>query len=141
MNVKFKKLHPNAVLPNHAKEGDAGADLTAISIERCGDNQVRHRYGVAVEIPENHVGLVFPRSSIFKHNARLSNSVGVVDSGYRGEITAVMDFRDSIQSQPYIVGDRTAQLVIVPYITIRSEWSDELSETDRGVNGYGSTGN
>lgn len=140
MNVKFKKLHPNAVLPNHAKEGDAGADLTAINIERCGDNQVRHHYGIAVEIPENHVGLVFPRSSIFKHNARLSNAVGVVDSGYRGEVTAVMDFLDNIQSQPYNVGDRTAQLVIVPYITIRPEWSDELSETDRGANGYGSTG-
>lgn len=140
MKIKFQKLHPKAVLPSHAKEGDAGADLTVVRIENIKNYRQIHYYGLAVEIPENHVGLLFPRSSVHKYNARLSNSVGVIDSGYRGEVCAVFNEYTAILEE-YQVGDRTAQLVIVPYISIRPEWAEELSETERGTGGYGHTGN
>lgn len=141
MKIKFKNLHPKAVLPSHAKDGDAGADLTAVRIEMVDDACTKelHRYGLSVEIPENHVGLLFPRSSVHDFCARLSNSVGVIDSGYRGEIKAIFD-RPTRRGNEYQEGDRTAQLVIVPCISIRSEWAEELSETERGTGGYGHTG-
>lgn len=138
MKIKFKKLHKDAVLPSHAKEGDAGADLTATRIEILRYDLMKHYYGLAVEIPDHHVGLVFPRSSICNKSERLTNSVAVIDSGYRGEISAVFD---AIHSPTYKVRERTAQLVIVPYVAIESEWADELSETERGDGGYGHTGN
>jgi dUTP pyrophosphatase len=137
--VKFKKLHPDAILPSHSKDGDAGLDLTAVKIENAKDYQTKHSYGLAVEIPAGYVGMVFPRSSVCKHNARLSNSVGVIDSGYRGEITAVFDRYHSALLE-YNKGDRTAQLVIVPYVSVQSEWAESLSETERGEGGYGSSG-
>ena len=140
MKIKFKKLHKDAVLPTHSKQGDAGADLTVVRIGNINNYRQKHYYGIAVEIPENHVGLLFPRSSVHKYNARLSNSVGVIDSGFRGEVCAVFNEYSAILEE-YKVGDRTAQLVIVPYISIKSEWSDSLSETDRGTGGYGHTGN
>lgn len=137
--VKFKRLHPDAKLPKHSKLGDAGLDLTAIKIENTKDYQTKHSYGIAVEIPEEYVGLLFPRSSVCKHNARLTNSVGIIDSGYRGEVMAVFDRK--IHGLPeYSVGDRTAQLVIVPYVSVSPEWAYELSETERNTGGYGSSG-
>ena len=138
MKLKFKKLHERAVLPSHSKQGDAGLDLTAINIVIDGKQEIHH-YGVAVEIPEGNVGLLFPRSSIRKYDVRLSNAVGVLDSSYRGEIKAVFDVHHFPGSR-YAVGDRTAQLVIVPFVSCVTEWSESLTETDRGQGGYGSTG-
>ena len=94
--------------------------------------------GLAVEIPEGHVGLLFPRSSVYKSGLTLTNSVGVIDSGYRGEI--MMKFQVSSISNMYKVGDRVGQLLIVPYPQVEFEEVDELSSTERGKGGYGSTG-
>lgn len=139
MKVKIKKLYDGAVLPSYAKPGDAGLDLTAT--ERwMEDDKVCYGTGLAIEIPEGFVGLVFPRSSISKKELLLSNSVGVIDSGYRGEIKAkfmLLDYPD--QEKIYEVGERIAQLIIMPYPMIEFEEVNELSKTERGTGGYGST--
>lgn len=137
MKLKFKKLRDKAILPSHSKHGDAGLDLTVTRITTIGKKET-HFYGLSVEIPEGNVGLLFPRSSIKSRDVRLSNSVGVIDSSYRGEIMAVFDVKE--HGDMYTLGDRTAQLVIVPFVSCVTEWSEELSQTDRGENGYGSTG-
>src|ERR1700676_3953221 len=122
MKVKFKKLHEDAILPSYAKAGDAGLDMTTIadglvSLSADGDPgwyYIEYKTGLAVEIPEGFVGLIFPRSSISKSSLILANSVGVCDSGYRGEIC----FRFKIDSglaaggdvAKYKKGDRIGQL-------------------------------
>ena len=142
MKVKIKKLHSDAVVPHYAKPGDAGLDLTAVSMKldssSAGREMVTFGIGLAVEIPEGHVGLLFPRSSVYKSGLTLTNSVGVIDSGYRGEI--MMKFQVSSISNMYKVGDRVGQLLIVPYPQVEFEEVDELSSTERGKGGYGSTG-
>lgn len=146
MKVKIKKLNPLAVIPKYAKPGDAGMDLTAVSYEYDGahDNYI-YGTGLAVEIPEGYVGLIFPRSSNRKTSAYLTNHVGVIDSGYRGEIMLTFKGRDSgrllMPYAPYQVGDRIGQLIIMPYPQIEFEEVNELSETERGEGGHGSTGN
>lgn len=141
MKVKIKKLHPDAVIPSYAKAGDAGMDLTAVAIEKESippKGIVTFRTGLAIEIPEGHVGLLFPRSSVYKTGMTLSNCVGVIDSGYRGEIM-MKYFRNGFHEE-YEVGDRIGQLIIMPYPEVQFEEVTELSLTDRGVGGYGSTG-
>lgn len=143
LKVKFKKLHPDAVLPTYAKPGDAGLDLTVVA-----KNHVSHScklfvaFGVSVEIPAGYVGRIYPRSSVYKKECRLSNCVGVIDSGYRGELMAVFDTSSQAfdGKDLYIEGERAAQLIIEPIPTIEPEWADELSETERGTGGYGSSG-
>lgn len=142
MDVKIKKLDPKAVIPKYAKPGDAGLDLTAISYKY--DNQYDNRIygtGLAIEIPEGYVGLLFPRSSNRKTDAYMTNHVGVIDSGYRGEIMITYKDRDfDVAKIPYQIGDRVAQLIIMPYPTINLVEVEELSETERGEGGHGSTG-
>lgn len=142
MQVKFKRLVPAAQLPKYAKPGDAGMDLVATSYQYLDDIGC-HVYGtgLAVEIPEGYVGLVFPRSSNRKTEAYLTNHVGVIDSGYRGEIMASFKNRvPSYMKEPYNIGDRICQLIIIPYPTIEPVEADELNETERGAGGHGSTG-
>jgi dUTP pyrophosphatase len=142
MKVNFKKLNDKAVKPKFGKPGDAGADLVATSVEWISLYQVVYGTGLAVEIPEGMVGLIFPRSSIRNYDLRMSNSVGVIDSGYRGEIMVTFnaDQLDPVFARKYEVGDRIAQLVIVPVPLIQYVEVDELSETQRGEGGHGSTG-
>ena len=99
-----------------------------------------YKTGLALEIPKGHVGLLFPRSSVYKTSMIMSNCVGVIDSGYRGEI--MLKFRDQWRdySSRYEVGDRVGQLIIMPYPQVELEEVDNLSSTDRGSGGYGSTG-
>jgi dUTP pyrophosphatase len=137
MKVKIKRLHPDAVVPSYAKAGDAGMDLTAVEMEREW-NIVTYKTGLAIEIPEGHVGLLFPRSSVYKTSMVLSNCVGVIDSGYRGEI--MLKFRSTESNKAYEVGDRVGQLIILPYPQVEFEEVDDLSSTERGSGGYGSTG-
>ena len=85
MKIKIKKLHNDAVIPQYAKPGDAGMDLTAVDVS-ADLGYLTYKTGIAIQIPEGHVGLLFPRSSIYKTGQTLSNCVGVIDSGYRGEI-------------------------------------------------------
>ena len=136
MILKIKKLNEEAVIPSYANIGDAGMDLTAVSITR-GDRYIQYNTGLAVEIPAGYVGLLFPRSSISKKDQMLANSVGVIDSGYRGEIGVRMRGSEGLI---YEVGERVAQLIIVPYETMELEVVDALAESERGVDGYGSTG-
>lgn len=139
MKVKIKKLHQDAVIPVYAKPGDAGLDLTATSEEWNEDNtMVTYGTGLAVEIPEGYVGLVFPRSSVSKTTLNLTNSVGVIDSGYRGEI--MFKFRYLEEGMVYDVGDRIGQLIIMPYPQVEFEEVKDLSSTERGEGGFGSTG-
>ena len=135
MKVKVKKLRHGAVIPTYAKLGDAGMDLTAVdSLE---DNcYITYRTGLAIEIPDGYVGLLFPRSSVYKKGQLLANSVGVIDSGYRGEI--MLKFTKSINR--YESGDRVGQIIILPFPQIEFEEVKELSETNRGSGGFGSTG-
>ena len=140
MKVKIKKLHPNAVKPKYAKESDAGMDLVATSIIENTTFQVTYGLGIALEIPDGMVGLVFPRSSIRNTELMLSNSVGVIDAGYRGELQATFNKLNGLDSIVYNVGDRVAQIVIVPHPIIQIVEVDELSESSRGIGGFGSTG-
>lgn len=245
MKVKFKKIHPDAVLPKYAMEGDAGMDMIAISRNYdAKSGYIEYETGVAMEIPEGYVGLVFPRSSISKYNMVLANGVGIIDSGYRNgvsfrfkpvikdamwknlgkkiytdlskwnniiDVVSAETFEDALLDEVkeqtphgeyggeehtsfykihdkyykatihniqwnrhdkqfyyidmydeanitfeeleekdlpslepqniYNVGDKIGQLVIMPFPHIEPEWTDELSETQRGIGSYGSTGN
>jgi dUTP pyrophosphatase len=137
MNVKVKKLHELVEIPTYAKPGDAGLDLTAVDITTDAYGNIVIHTGLAIEIPEGYVGLVFPRSSISKYDMHLRNSVGVIDSGYRGEIIVKFSFLP--EGNLYSMGDKIAQLIILPYPQITFEEVEELSETERGTGGFGST--
>ena len=137
MNVNIKKLHPDAVIPRYAKRGDAGLDLTAVDVIAEGTT-LTYKTGLAVEIPPWHVGLLFPRSSVYKTGQTLTNCVGVIDSGYRGEI--MLKYTLSPYAKEYDIGDRVGQLIIMPYPKIHFVEVENLTPTDRGEGGYGSTG-
>ena len=153
MKVTIKKLHPHAVIPKYAQYGDAGMDLTATSCKQDDMGNEVYGTGLAFEIPEGYVGLIFPRSSNSKKDLMLTNHVGVIDSGYRGEV--ILKYRTLSIPQPirykneeeetivktYSVGDKVGQLIIIPYPQIEFEEKDELSHTNRGNGGFGSTGN
>lgn len=170
MKVRIKKLHQDAIVPTYAKKGDAGMDLTAVDYYYDLEGNIVYRTGLAIEIPEGYVGLIFPRSSICNRDINLTNAVGVIDSGYRGEIT--MKFKPSLCFQPnentdylasdkfddhdgvyipydkkipiephvYNWGERIGQIIIMPYPQIEFEEVNELTRTERGLNGYGSSG-
>ena len=140
LQVNFKKLHPSALTPCYAKQGDAGMDLTATSVISEDPFEIVYGTGIAVEIPEGHVGLVFPRSSIRKYDIALKNSVGVIDAGYRGEIQATFHKKRGVVSKKYDVGDRICQIIILPFPSVRFMEKDELSDSERGTGGHGSTG-
>lgn len=152
MQVKIKKLFEDSILPTKAHATDAGYDLYAHSKSYDDDGNVVYGSGVAMEIPKNYVGLVFPRSSNAKTDLLLSNSVGVIDSGFRGEISfkfkpcAKFDkyhlawLKDAYESTLYEEGDRIGQIIIMPYPEIEFVEVDELSDSERGAGGYGSSG-
>jgi dUTP pyrophosphatase len=139
MKIKIKKLHPNAVKPKYAKESDAGMDLVATEIISETPSQITYGTGLAIEIPDGMVGLTFPRSSIRNTGLTLSNCVGVIDAGYRGEIQATFN-KNGVKDDFYKVGDRVVQIIIVPHPIIQIIEVDELSESSRGIGGFGSTG-
>jgi dUTP pyrophosphatase len=147
--LKFRKLVPQAIIPRSINPGDAGLDLTATSLEMK-DNHVEFGTGLSVEIPDGYVGLLFPRSSIFKTGLTLANCVGVIDSGYRGEvklkfkpdsISAIENFLQGKAVEMYKVGDRIGQLVIMQIPKLNVVETDILSDTKRGLGGFGSTNN
>lgn len=140
MQIKIKKLHPDAKIPIYAKDGDAGLDLTAVTKIKESADQVTYGIGISLEIPKGFVGLVFPRSSIRNTQLSLNNAVGVVDSGYRGELQATFNKLQGRYSKSYELGERIIQLIIIPYPPIEFIEVDELSTTDRGNQGFGSTG-
>jgi len=140
MKINIKKINPNAVTPTYAKVGDAGMDLVATRIISDTSFQITYGTDLAMEIPEGFVGLIFPRSSIRKYELLLTNSVGIIDSGYRGEIQATFIKEYGVDSLRYKVGDRICQIMIIPHPTIEFEEVNELNNTERGEGGFGSTG-
>ena len=137
MKIKIKKLHPDALIPKYAHQGDAGMDVFAISKKET-DKFIEYGTGLAFEVPEGYVMLVFARSSVTNKDLMLKNSVGVLDAGYRGEL--VMRF-NKFGDEEYEVGDKIGQIVILPYPSIEFQEVEELSESSRGKGGFGSTGN
>ena len=169
MQVKIKRLSENAVIPKYALKGDAGLDLVATSKVYDEFGNVHYGTGLAFQIPQGYVGLLFPRSSNAKKDLILSNSIGVLDSNYRGEVSfkfkpSAVLYSDiehnpeniigvvsktfdevilpsiSVPFQDYQIGDRIGQIIILPYPKIEFLEVDELGETERGQGGYGSTG-
>lgn len=139
MKVNIKKLNENAVIPHYAHPTDAGMDVTATSLEVKGNNFI-YGTGLAFEVPEGYVMLAFARSSIRNTQGLLTNHVGVIDSGYRGELMFTFKNIDGSATPPYQIGDRIGQLIIIPYPKIEFNEVDELSDSDRGTGGHGSTG-
>ena len=140
MKLRFKRLSAEAVVPTKAHETDAGFDLTAVTVsEDRKRNIVTYGTGIAVEIPDGYVGLVFPRSSVYRHQLSLSNCVGVIDSGYRGEIKFMFRIVQPHISR-YSLGDRIGQLVLLQLPGVELEEADDLSGSDRGEGGFGSSG-
>jgi len=138
--VKVKKLDPNAVIPSYSKVGDAGMDLTITREIENTSFSVSYGFGIAMEIPKGYVGLVFPRSSVRNQDLILSNCVGVIDSGYRGELQATFKKTNGLDSLKYKVGERGAQIIILPYPQVFMTEVPELSNSERGEGGFGSTG-
>ena len=142
MKLVFRRLDPDAKLPQRAHPGDAGFDLAStIDIEVPAGERAMVPTGIAVAIPEGHAGLVLPRSGLAsRHGLTLANAPGLIDAGYRGEITcAVVNLNRSVPVR-IVRGDRIAQLVIVAVPGVEPEWADELPESHRGTEGFGSTG-
>jgi dUTP pyrophosphatase len=137
MKVNIKRLHENATIPFYAKESDAGMDLVITDIKGETEWDISYGFGISMEIPEGFMGLVFPRSSIRKTDLILSNSVGVIDSGYRGEIQVTFK---KTGGAVYKIGDRGAQIIIMPHPSIEFQEVEELTNTERGEGGFGSTG-
>jgi|WetSurMetagenome_2_1015567.scaffolds.fasta_scaffold00277_16 dUTP pyrophosphatase len=143
MELKYKKLADNAVAPVKMHDSDAGFDLTVSSIttELGEDGQliIVFHSGISIELPKNYVGFVYPRSSICKKSVSFANGVGVIDSGYRGEIIAKCKTNTNVVPIVYKEGERFAQLIITTLPNITMNESDQLADSDRGTDGFGST--
>lgn len=140
IDVKIRKVHPDAVLPKRAHPTDAGMDVTAISMEMTED-YIEYDTGLQFQLPAGYVMLIFPRSSNSKKDLLLCNSVGVLDAGYTGNLK----FRFKLTTEGYTEkiynpGDKIGQIVILPYPEINFIETEEFDETDRGSGGFGSTG-
>lgn len=141
MKIRIKKLHPDAVKPTYAKPGDACFDLRSIADDVLvpSGGVVAVRTGIAIEVPEGYALLLHSRSGHGKVKVSLANSTGIIDSGYRGELVLLIS-NGGVSWFKVSKGDRIAQGMIVPIITADLEWADELSNTERGEGGFGSSG-
>ena len=146
LEVKIKKLHKDAVIPKYETVGSVGMDLTAVSKEYDEHGNVVFGTGLAIQIPTGYYADLRPRSSISKYDLVLANSVGTIDADYRGEL--ILKFKPSVyfgvnrgddDGVMYNVGDRIAQIIIKPYPKVSFVEVDDLSETERGIGGFGST--
>lgn len=141
MELKIKRIHPNAVLPCYAHPGDAGLDL--FSVERKIIPPSEHaliRTGIVIQLPPGTEAQVRPRSGLaLKHGVTVLNSPGTIDHGYRGEVMVILINHGKT---PFEVkeGMKIAQMVVQPILTVDVTRVDELSETRRGEGGFGSTG-
>lgn len=142
MEIKVKKLAAHAIVPEFMYDTDAGADLVATSME-CGEDYIIYGTGLAFEIPKGYYMQIVPRSSIMKYDLALCNSVGIVDADYRGEVKFVFrrTRKESSDQQMYEIGDRIGQAIIRKIEPTKYVEVEELAESIRGSNGFGSTGN
>lgn len=142
MRVEFQKLDPAAALPRRARDGDAGLDLAAnadAKVEPGGRAMIPT--GLAVAIPEGHAGLVLPRSGLAsRQGLTLANAPGLIDSGYRGEVTISMVNLDPVETVEIRKGDRIAQLLIVPFAEATPTEVEQLPASERAEGGFGSSG-
>lgn len=142
MDLKIKKLCEKAVIPSYGSTSAAGADLYSAEddiVIGAGETKIVHT-GLSMQIPEGYVGLIYARSGIaLKRGLAPANKVGVIDSDYRGEIMVAL-YNHSDIAQTVLAGERIAQIVIAPYITVNFTETDELDDTVRGDGGFGSTG-
>ena len=143
MLVRFKKINPNASIPTYGSSYATGCDLSACidqAISIPPHTTIKVPTGLAIELPENTVGLIYARSGMAtKRHLAPANKVGVIDADYRGEIIVALH-NHSQEAQTIEVGERIAQLVVAPFYHVEFEEVDELSETVRGEGGFGSTG-
>ena len=143
MTVRFKKLDPRACVPTYGTPYSAGADLYALcngEIQIEPGQTVLVHTGIAMEIPEGYVGLIYARSGLAcKRGLAPANKVGVIDADYRGEIMVALHNHGQ-QTQTLAEGERIAQMVIAPFLSVSYEECEELSDTVRGAGGFGSTG-
>lgn len=144
VNIKIKRLRPEAKLPGRGSVQAAGHDLHACLETECIEilphQTVKIGTGLAMELPEGYFGGIFARSGLsVKQGLRPANCVGVIDSDYRGECIVPL-FNDSDEVQTIVQGERIAQLILLPYLPVLFEETNELSETGRGEGGFGSTG-
>lgn len=144
MLIQIKKLDPSAVIPSSGSKYAAGYDLYAClpggSVDIPPHTTAKIGTGLSMAIPEGYFGAVFARSGLAsKQGLRPANCVGVCDSDYRGEYIVAIH-NDSLSTQTINHGDRIAQLVVMPYMSLEFEESDRLPETERGAGGFGSTG-
>ena len=140
--LPFRRLDPEAVLPERAHAGDAGYDLrSVVDVEVAPGERAMVRTGLAVAIPDGHAGLVLPRSGLAsRHGLTMANAPGLIDAGYRGEVICAVVNLDRRAPVRISRGDRIAQLVIVPIPDLQPRWADELPPSSRGEGGFGSTG-
>lgn len=137
--INIKKTNELAIIPKYAHSTDAGIDLVAVSMNET-DKYIEYDTGIAIEIPKGYVGLVFPRSSVSKLDLVQANSVGVIDSSYRNSIKVRFKKLKDNGVCVYVPGERIAQLIILPYPMIGFNEVEKLSDSDRGLGGFGSTG-
>ena len=142
MRLEFRRLDPSVDLPRRARPGDAGLDLAANADAEVGPGErAMIPTGLAVAIPDGHAGLVLPRSGLAsKKGLTLANAPGLIDSGYRGEVTVAVVNLDPTEPVKIVRGDRIAQLLVVPFAPVEPVEVDELQQTDRGAGGFGSSG-
>jgi dUTP diphosphatase len=142
MELPFRRLRPEASLPTYANPGDAGLDLAAAVDAEVGPGErAMIPTGVAVAIPPGHAGLVLPRSGLAsRQGLTLANSPGLIDAGYRGEVTCAVVNLDRNQTVSIKRGDRIAQLVIVAVPAVEPNWREDLPSSERGEGGFGSSG-
>lgn len=142
MDLKILKLNDNATIPSYGSKSAAGADLYSCEGELVfapNETKLVHT-GIAMEIPEGYVGLIYARSGIAtKRGLAPANKVGVIDSDYRGEIMVALHNHSGAESK-IEAGERVAQIVITPYLTVNFVETNELDDTERGIGGFGSTG-
>lgn len=144
IDVKIRKVHPNAVIPTYAHPGDAGMDVTAVAINVT-DDYIEYDTGLQFQLPSGYVMLIFPRSSNSKKDLLLANSVGVLDSGYTGNLKLRFKHISSYShptsnEQLYDIGDRVGQIMIIPYPEINFIETEDFEDTERGSGGFGSSG-
>lgn len=143
MEIFAKVLHPDAVLPTNANEGDAGCDLAAVESYTlaAGGGRALIATGIALAIPDGYAGFVLPRSGLaLQHGVTCANAPGLIDSGYRGELKVALVNLDPERDYHVEKGDRIAQLVILATATSNFMIVDELPGASRGAGGFGSTG-
>jgi dUTP pyrophosphatase len=142
MNLRIVRLDPRAALPTQAHPGDAGLDLRALEATALGPGQrASVPTGIAVEIPDGMAGLVLPRSGLAaRHGISLVNAPGLIDSGYRGELTVLLLNTDRAHPVELAAGDRIAQLVLVRVESPTLIEVEQLSASERGAGGFGSSG-